>query len=101
MTKREMALRLLEQATAKRPVTRWQLMAMLEMNDRDAREVIHTLRLQGYRICSGRSGGYWLAKNEEELESFLRWYEHYPMEALRCAKAMRAGRTEGKGPDHE
>ena len=61
MTKREMALRLLEQATAKRPVTRWQLMAMLEMNDRDAREVIHTLRLQGVldglRACEAECAG--------------------------------------------
>lgn len=51
------------------------LALVLEVPDRTLREMIESLRLKGYPICSSSDasagGGYWLAKDKEEWTDFI------------------------------
>lgn len=61
-------------------------------NDREAREVIHDLRLKGYAICSdSRIGGYYLAMNEAEIVPFISDIESRIKELYAVKKAVKKG----------
>lgn len=66
---------MLEQASREKPVTRERISGMFRVSDRAAREMIERLRDSGYPVIgTSDARGYWIAKNEEELQMFLRNY---------------------------
>ena len=57
------------------PLTRAELKQIVGTKDRRAREIIESLRSQGYRIVSTASAkGYWLARDEVEYRAFSAEY---------------------------
>lgn len=53
--------------------TRGYLAAKTQLGDRAVRQAVHGMRVKGLPICSitGKPGGYWLCKDDEELKSFV------------------------------
>jgi biotin operon repressor len=50
---------------SKSPTTRQEIRLLTGYNDRDIRQAIRDLRLQGMRIVTADNGGYFIAESEE------------------------------------
>ena len=84
------AMSMLLAATRRKPVSRVRLQLILDLEDRAAREWIAQQRRKGYPICSSAGAyGYWMASDEEELETFLREYLAHAKEQQKTARMMR------------
>ena len=76
-------------------LTRSDLVMLLRIPDRKAREVVERLRSKGIRICSGMGEpGYFLAKSDEEYRAFEREYLSRAFTALKTASAMRNSKAD-------
>lgn len=51
------------------------------------KKIIQYARKQGFRICSG-SDGYWIAKDEQEIQSFLKSMQNQAIKRFATIKAM-------------
>lgn len=58
-------------------VSRGYLKAMTQLSDRGIRREIAEKRKAGVPILASRSGGYFIAENIEQIESFLKWIDSY------------------------
>lgn len=79
----------LSQVNREYPLTREAFKQLTGMSDRDVREEIHRLRLEGVRIVED-GAGYWIAETEAEYLKWRKKYMSYPLEMLKVIKAMDA-----------
>lgn len=77
----------LRQVNHEYPLTREAFKQLTGMSDRDIREEIHRLRLEGVRIVED-GAGYWIAETEAEYLKWRKKYMSYPLEMLKVIKAM-------------
>lgn len=54
----------------KSPITRQEIRLLTGYNDRDIRQGIRDLRLQGMRIVTADNGGYFIAESEKDYLPF-------------------------------
>ena len=72
---KEALMRMLENASRDRPVTRLRIRAAFRVGDRGARRLVEELRDAGYPVVgTSDHKGYWIAGSEEELKLFMRNY---------------------------
>ncbi|MDY4129517.1 MAG: HTH domain-containing protein [Peptostreptococcus porci] len=84
------------------PIKREDLSRRLGVSDRGVREAIARLREQGIPICSNSDNkGYWLARNEAEINHTIKEYRARAFKMLKVAKALENSFTEVSGNDSE
>lgn len=87
-------IRLLEGLDENERVTASQIMDRLMIKDiRHLHQIIFDLRMKGFPIVSSKSGksGYWIAKNEFELKSYLRKKQLYITTHQKVIESMEKG----------
>jgi len=92
----ELVLKRIKKANASNPVTRAELCRITGIRDNMVREIIGTLRDNGYRIVgSASTKGYYLARSEKQYKAFREEYLKKGLTFLNRIKAM-DGYTEGQ-----
>lgn len=72
-----------------KPVSRSYLSNQLQLSDRTVRQLISELRNQGIPICSNsRTGGYWIAKDKDEIQQTINEYRHRAFNMLITARKI-------------
>lgn len=72
------------------------LAAKLGLKPERVKKLIQNARHDGHSICSG-SEGYWIAKNEDEMQRFLSSMKNQAIKRFETTKAMRESLKEYKG----
>lgn len=87
---------LLKSASKDHPMDRRHIAEVTQVPERSIRLIINNLRNEGIRVVSdSESGGYWIAKNENEYKRFRAEYISRATKIFDTVKAM-DGATEGQ-----
>lgn len=77
------------------PLTREEIVLRTGGKDREVRQAIRDLRLEGLRIVTDMNGGYFIAKTDQEYLVFRRAMVSRVAKIMQVARAM-DGRLEGQ-----
>lgn len=89
-------LEAIRERTKENPLTRSELRIITQKPDNASRDVIKSLKLQGYRIgSSAGSKGYWWMSDEQDVKAVCKEIRRKAITMLMTAKAMEAY-TEGQ-----
>lgn len=61
----------------------------LDVTERQVRELVSALRLEGYHVCGFPGTGYFIAANRAEMEATLNFLENRAMHSLTLVSRMR------------
>ena len=90
-TASDLILQVLDGATEVAPVAAKDLSLVTGLDERTVRTHVEVLRREGNEICSNEHG-YWIAKDEKDLNRFLAAYEAHAKSRLYTAHKMRMHR---------
>lgn len=88
-TRREALILALNRATKENPLPRHRVAEILGMSDREARKELHRMKERGLPVFATKTGGYYWAQTDEELEEALRHYEAGAISILATCYRMR------------
>lgn len=72
---KQILLEYLKSCTKQNPLNRYEAAERLHTTERNIRELISALRLDGVRVCADSSGkGYWIAEGEQDYKRFRAEY---------------------------
>lgn len=87
-TKHDLMAAMLNHLGSENAISSRQLSIDLDITERKVRGLVTECRLEGFAICGHPKSGYFMARNQEELEETLKFLRHRALTSLKLASVL-------------